>query len=975
MTHVIKPISVLKTALNAKRCDNKAGFDLKNQNVLSIKKQTQFNLTTVCLAILSASAGQVYGVGKTDNQQTTILDTIDVKGDYNANRKNTEITGLGKVVKTAKDINKQQILNIRDLTRYDPGISVVEQGRGATSGYSIRGVDRNRVGLQVDGLVQTQSYVTEHSNANSGAINEIEYENVRSVEITKGAASSEYGSGALGGAVSFRTKEVDDVIKNGKNWGINTKNAYSSKNRQFVNSLAIAGKSNGFEGLLQYTHRTGHETKVHRNAIDQQQSITRVGAFTEPYDLDNKKNQREAVFDHNWFILKDECPSLNCEPKPGAKLTQRTPTPSTPRTLPPYTAKEQAQYDSMRHITEKVSASDYTGGKRTMPNPMDYKSKSWLAKLGYHFDDANYIGFVLENTKQKYDLQDKTRPSYIQPSEISSGDSGKTLTQGAYSGKNILTGLALYQFPVYPTPAYTRGYYFDEHHNKNRYGIEYKYTPKNGWFDAVNISFDRQKIDINTHNYETRCSAYPHFDKNCRASKANILSAYLSERLKYRENHNVLQVSLNKVFELAESTHKVNVLFGADSFKSSLTHDDYFTEQARGSNPKANVYDSLVEQIRGTGKKNDPYIYRYRNVNILRTEICRNGFYRQDCSYRHIKGYNRSIAFRDHIALGDKVDLGLGVRYDKHKFKSDDRFTAKGTYRNWSWNAGLAVRPTDYLTLSYRRSSGFRVPSFHELFGRRGGLDINNSISVEKQHVSELKSEKASNQEFGIAFSGGAGYLEVSYFYNKYKDLVTTARRKIEGGGTEADGYHNLQNITLSGINVVGKLDWHGLFDSLPNGLYTTLAYNRIKPKNQQLKDGYTVVRSPILDTLQPARYVIGIGYDAPNELWGVNLTATYSKAKKAEELRGFNIFGIRKDIVATKETAPKWYTYDLTAYYTIKDTITLRAGVYNLLNRRYSTWESVRQSSINAVNQSKVHSALYTAPGRNFNVAVEMKF
>ena len=50
------------------------------------------------------------------------------------------------MVKTAETINKEQVLNIRDLTRYDPGIAVVEQGRGASSGYSIRGMDKKSCG-------------------------------------------------------------------------------------------------------------------------------------------------------------------------------------------------------------------------------------------------------------------------------------------------------------------------------------------------------------------------------------------------------------------------------------------------------------------------------------------------------------------------------------------------------------------------------------------------------------------------------------------------------------------------------------------------------------------------------------------------------------------------------------------------------------------------------------------------------------
>ncbi len=108
-------------------------------------------------------------------------------------RKDNEVTGLGKIIKTSESISREQVLNIRDLTRYDPGISVVEQGRGVSSGYSIRGMDRNRVALLVDGLHQTQSYVVQSplvarsGYSGTGAINEIEYENVKAVEISKGA--------------------------------------------------------------------------------------------------------------------------------------------------------------------------------------------------------------------------------------------------------------------------------------------------------------------------------------------------------------------------------------------------------------------------------------------------------------------------------------------------------------------------------------------------------------------------------------------------------------------------------------------------------------------------------------------------------------------------------------------------------------------------------------------------------------------
>ncbi|MWQ71508.1 TonB-dependent receptor, partial [Glaesserella parasuis] len=79
----------------------------------------------------------------------------------------------------------------------------------------------------------------------------------------------------------------------------------------------------------------------------------------------------------------------------------------------------------------------------------------------------------------------------------------------------------------------------------------------------------------------------------------------------------------------------------------------------------------------------------------------------------------------------------------------------------------------------------------------------------------------------------------------------------------------------------------------------------------------------------------------------------------------------------ATKKRTRSWHTFDLTGYVTPWKHITVRAGVYNLMNYRYTTWESVRQSSLNAIHQhtNVKDYARYAAPGRNYVLSVEMKF
>lgn len=362
----------------------------------------------------------------TQSTEDSELETISVTAEKIRDRKDNEVTGLGKIIKTSESISREQVLNIRDLTRYDPGISVVEQGRGASSGYSIRGMDRNRVALLVDGLPQTQSYVVQSplvarsGYSGTGAINEIEYENVKAVEISKGGSSSEYGNGALAGSVTFQSKSAADILEGDKSWGIQTKNAYSSKNKGFTHSLAVAGKQGGFEGLAIYTQRNSEETQVHKDALKGVQSYDRLIAKT----------------DTSWgyFVMKNECPNGDYDKcKTSAK--------------PPATLSSQR---------ETVSVSDYTGANRIKPNPMKYESQSWFLRGGYHFSEQHYIGGIFELTQQKFDIRDMTFPAYLRSTEkpdLSNRSFYPMKDYGAY--QHIEDGRGV---------KYASGLYFDEHH-------------------------------------------------------------------------------------------------------------------------------------------------------------------------------------------------------------------------------------------------------------------------------------------------------------------------------------------------------------------------------------------------------------------------------------------------------------------------------------------------------------------------------
>ncbi len=875
------------------------------------------------------------------------LDTIQVKAKKQKTRRDNEVTGLGKLVKTADTLSKEQVLDIRDLTRYDPGIAVVEQGRGASSGYSIRGMDKNRVSLTVDGLAQIQSYTAQaalggtRTAGSSGAINEIEYENVKAVEISKGSNSVEQGSGALAGSVAFQTKTADDVIGEGRQWGIQSKTAYSGKNRGLTQSIALAGRIGGAEALLIHTGRRAGEIRAHEAAGRGVQSFNRLV----PVEDDNQ---------YAHFVVEEECESRNyetCKANPKKEVV----------------GKDERQ---------TVSTRDYTGPNRFLADPLSYESRSWLFRPGFRFENKrHYIGGILERTQQTFDTRDMTVPAFL-TKEVFDANKNPLPGYGKYAGDHKYGGLfTKVENDAEVGAEYGTGVFYDETHTKSRYGLEYVYTnaDKDTWADYARLSYDRQDIGLDNHFQQTHCSA-DGSDKYCRPSADKPSSYYKSDRVIYGESHKLLQAAFKKSFDTAKIRHNLSVNLGFDRFGSNLRHQDYYSQSAdRAYLPKTTHPDNPKISLNGSQDK--PYWVSIGGGNVKKKELCLSSSNNYaDCTPRSINGKSYYAAVRDNVRLGRWADIGAGLRYDYRSTHSDDGSVSTGTHRTLSWNAGVVLKPFTWMDLTYRTSTGFRLPSFSEMYGWRSG---------DKIKAVKIDPEKSFNKEAGIVFKGDFGNLEASWFNNAYRDLIVRGyEAQIKNGKEEAKGdpaYLNAQSARITGINILGKIDWNGVWDKLPEGWYSTFAYNRVRVRDIKKRADRTDIQSHLFDAIQPSRYVVGLGYDQPEGKWGVNGMLTYSKAKEITELLGSRALlnGNSRNTKATARRTRPWYIVDVSGYYTIKKHFTLRAGVYNLLNHRYVTWENVRQTADGAVNQHKnvgVYNR-YAAPGRNYTFSLEMKF
>jgi len=196
---------------------------------------------------------------------------------------NVTVTSLKKLViveqqKSANTIDStiidlQGINNISDTVRYMPGVTVSGTGnRFGDDGFNIRGMDSDSVAITLDGLSQGESLNPinfSRYGMYSSTRNAIEIESVKKIEILKGANSIFAGSGALGGAVLYTTKEASDYLtESGDDTAGSLKSSYDSRNSEKVLSFTGANRSDKVESLLVFTARKANETKSHSDGAE-----------------------------------------------------------------------------------------------------------------------------------------------------------------------------------------------------------------------------------------------------------------------------------------------------------------------------------------------------------------------------------------------------------------------------------------------------------------------------------------------------------------------------------------------------------------------------------------------------------------------------------------------------------------------------------------------------------------------------------
>jgi outer membrane receptor protein involved in Fe transport len=140
-----------------------------------------------------------------------------------------------------------------DLLYGMPGVYVQERPDDPGTAINIRGLqDFGRVAVVVDGARQN----FQRTGHNANGIFYLEPELISSIDVVRGPVANIFGSGAIGGVASFRTKDVDDVLKVGERWGVLTNNMGSSNFGGVTTAFAAARLTPAAELFAGGTYRT-----------------------------------------------------------------------------------------------------------------------------------------------------------------------------------------------------------------------------------------------------------------------------------------------------------------------------------------------------------------------------------------------------------------------------------------------------------------------------------------------------------------------------------------------------------------------------------------------------------------------------------------------------------------------------------------------------------------------------------------------
>jgi hemoglobin/transferrin/lactoferrin receptor protein len=203
-----------------------------------------------CLAI--ALGQQAHAADQPTPPGAALLDTVVVIGQR---RPEPIEQVVGAVTAIDREtMQRRSVQRIDELVRYVPNVEVTQDSnRFGNQGFNIRGLEGNRVSIEIDGIPVSDSFsVGQFASAGRDLV---ELGVVNRVEILRGPASTLYGSKALAGVVAYHT--IDPANVDFSDGNVRAGGRIGRNSRDDSQALSAHVMASGLEDRLTFLAATG----------------------------------------------------------------------------------------------------------------------------------------------------------------------------------------------------------------------------------------------------------------------------------------------------------------------------------------------------------------------------------------------------------------------------------------------------------------------------------------------------------------------------------------------------------------------------------------------------------------------------------------------------------------------------------------------------------------------------------------------
>lgn len=187
------------------------------------------------LTLIGAACALSSGLSFAATQEPDNTDSIE---------KISVVGAASNLVITAEDLEQLQANDLADIFRTTPSVAV-GGSVGVAQKIYIRGLEDSYLNITVDGAQQTSTLFHHIGRVT------LDPDLLKQIDVQAGAGEATSGPGAIGGSISFKTKDAQDLLSDEEKFGGRAKASYFSNNGTRL-SASVYGKLSDDWGLLGY---------------------------------------------------------------------------------------------------------------------------------------------------------------------------------------------------------------------------------------------------------------------------------------------------------------------------------------------------------------------------------------------------------------------------------------------------------------------------------------------------------------------------------------------------------------------------------------------------------------------------------------------------------------------------------------------------------------------------------------------------